>query len=286
MLGGGPCPASTQQATFVLTIPTLTRIYPPLEEPPNSTKVDRKPSLQSRLHRAKWRISTSMCFTHVLANKQFVPISVGINTFITITLPALTTTCDGGVLLTTQGTHICLIMSLILRGGQVAFITPNMRRDIVPWSLRRVTDLPPNAKLYEMQQNTHGLVQLIRAATLDVPNQTPMPQLSKQMLNACHPCICIPYHPCIPSMHIIVRLLLGHQNSVLSSNEWNNESGLDAPSWPPTSKSRKSPWVRDGPSQMGTSADVLGAKGQIHTMSPNISTATMTLKTCDAYLGF
>ena len=40
-----------------------------------------------------------------------------------------------------------------------------------------------NAKLCEMQQNTHGLVQLIRATTLDVPNQTPMPQLSKQMLN-------------------------------------------------------------------------------------------------------
>ena len=36
------------------------------------------------------------------------------------------------------------------------------------------------SKLREMQQHTHGLVQIIRAATLDVPNQTPMPQLSKQ----------------------------------------------------------------------------------------------------------
>ena len=54
---------------------------------------------------------------------------------------------------------------------------------MVPWPIRRVTDLPLNAKLREMQQNTHGLVKLIRAATPDVPNQTPMPQLSKQMLN-------------------------------------------------------------------------------------------------------
>ena len=46
--------------------------------------------------------------------------------------------------------------------------------------MRWVTDLPPNAKLREMQQNTHGRVQLIRAATPDVPNQTPMPHLSKQ----------------------------------------------------------------------------------------------------------
>ena len=34
-------------------------------------------------------------------------------------------------------------------------------------------DLPSNAKLSEIQQNMHGLVQLIGAATLDVPNQTP-----------------------------------------------------------------------------------------------------------------
>ena len=68
--------------------------------------------------------------------------------------------------------------------------------------------LPPNAKLREMQQNTPGLVQLIRAATSEFPNQTPMPQLSKQMLNVCP----------IPPMHIIVRLP-GHQSSILSSNE-------------------------------------------------------------------
>ena len=38
-----------------------------------------------------------MCVHHVLPNKQLVPTSVGINTFFTIMLLALTTNCDGGV---------------------------------------------------------------------------------------------------------------------------------------------------------------------------------------------
>ena len=80
-----------------------------------------------------------------LINSLF-PTSVGINTFLTRMHLAVTTTYDGGAPLTTQGTHICLILSLILRGGRVAVISPNMRRDMLPWSIRRVTDLPPNAK--------------------------------------------------------------------------------------------------------------------------------------------
>ena len=55
------------------------------------------------------------------------PTSVGINTFITIMLLAITTTCDGGALLTTQGIHICLILSFIWLGGRVASISTNMR---------------------------------------------------------------------------------------------------------------------------------------------------------------
>ena len=48
---------------------------------------------------------------------------------------------------------------------------------MVPWSIRRVADLPPNVNLREMQQNTHGLVQLIRATTPDVRTKThPYPQ--------------------------------------------------------------------------------------------------------------
>ena len=57
------------------------------------------------------------------------------------------------------------------------------------------------------------LVQLIRAAMPDVPNQTPMPQLSKQTLSACP----------IPPMHIIVRLLPGRPSSILLSHEWHND---------------------------------------------------------------
>ena len=44
---------------------------------------------------------------------------------------------------------------------------------MVPWSIRRETDLPPNAELREMQQNTHGMVQLIRAAMLDDESISP-----------------------------------------------------------------------------------------------------------------
>ena len=63
------------------------------------------------------------------------------------------THCDGGVPLATQNTHFRLILCLILRGGRVALVSPNVRRDMLPWSVGGVTDLPPDAKLSEMQQN-------------------------------------------------------------------------------------------------------------------------------------
>ena len=50
----------------------------------------------------------------------------------------LTLNCDGGALVTTQRTHFYLILSLILRGGRFALVRPNMRRNMVPWSIRRV----------------------------------------------------------------------------------------------------------------------------------------------------
>ena len=56
-------------------------------------------------------------------------------------------------------------------------------------------------------------MQLIGAATPDVPNQAPMPQASKQLLDVC------PISP----VHVIVRLLAGCQNDILSSNEWHND---------------------------------------------------------------
>ena len=72
-------------------------------------------------------------------------------------------------------------------------------------------DLPLDAKLCKMQQNADCLVQLIGAATPDVPNRIPMP--SKQLLNV---------FP-IPPLHVIVTLLAGSQSAILSSNEWHND---------------------------------------------------------------
>ena len=56
-------------------------------------------------------------------------------------------------------------------------------------------------------------MQLIGAPTPNVPNQTPMPQQSKQLLNVCS----------IPPVHVIVTLLAGCQRAILSSNEWHND---------------------------------------------------------------
>ena len=87
-----------------------------------------------------------MSFVLYLTN-SIGPTSVGVNTFSTIVLLTLITNRNGGALLATQHTHFCLILCLILRGGRVALVSPNMRRDMLPWSVGGVTDLPPDAKL-------------------------------------------------------------------------------------------------------------------------------------------
>ena len=48
---------------------------------------------------------------------NIAPTSVGVNTLSTIVLLTLITKWDGGALLTTQHTHFCLILCLILRGN-------------------------------------------------------------------------------------------------------------------------------------------------------------------------
>ena len=40
-----------------------------------------------------------------------------------------------------------------LRVARVALVGPNLRQDMLPWSVGGVTDLPPDAKLSDMQQN-------------------------------------------------------------------------------------------------------------------------------------
>ena len=79
------------------------------------------------------------------------PTSVGVNTFSTIVLLTPITNCDGGAPLATQHTHFRLILCLILCGGPVALVSPNMRRDMLPWFVGGVTDLPADAKLCKMQ---------------------------------------------------------------------------------------------------------------------------------------
>ena len=97
------------------------------------TEVDCKPSLQSTLHKTKME--------NFNINVYYFPTSVGTKTSITATPLSLTTAYDGAMLLTTQGTHMCLILSLILHGRQVALaelLSPNLRRHMVSWSITRV----------------------------------------------------------------------------------------------------------------------------------------------------
>ena len=92
----------------------------------------------------------------------------------------------------------------LLHGGRVAFISPNMRRDMVPWSIKRVIDLPLNAKWHEMQQNTHALVQLLgppRHIFLTKPQSHSCP-------NKCS--MCALYHP-YTSSHTTVVTIIAHR---------------------------------------------------------------------------
>ena len=75
------------------------------------------------------------------------PTSVGVNTFITIMLLTLITNCDGGAPLATQNTHFRLILCLILRGGRVAFVSPNLRRDMLPWSVGGATERAATSRI-------------------------------------------------------------------------------------------------------------------------------------------
>ena len=81
-----------------------------------------------------------MSFVLYLTN-NIGPTRVGVNTFSTIVLLTLITNCNIGALLATQHTHF-LILCLILRGSRVALVSPNVRRDMLPWSVVGLTDLP------------------------------------------------------------------------------------------------------------------------------------------------
>ena len=73
-----------------------------------------------------------------------------------------TATSCGGVFVTTQRTNVFFIIITIIYQGAASGIYngPNMQRHMVPWTIRLIPYLPPNAKLHEMHTYAHTLVQL------------------------------------------------------------------------------------------------------------------------------
>ena len=106
----------------------------------------------------------------------------------------------------------------------------------------------------------------------NVCNQTPMPQLSKQMRNAClsgDGCTvcarCVPLPP-IPPMYIIAQLLPGRQSSILSSNEWHNDMNpafISAVMAPNLKIKEITAGTRWSPTERGRSIAPTG-KGSVH----------------------
>ena len=124
-----------QSATFVLTILTLSPDLPsPREAPPNRPERTANPSHKARcIRRNRGSQRQHMSLLMRLTN-SIISTSVGVNTFSTKMLLALTTNCDGGALLTTQhnttqSTHLCLIPSAIWMMSHI----PNSRGHTNLW---------------------------------------------------------------------------------------------------------------------------------------------------------
>ena len=93
-------------------------------------------------------------------------------------------------------------------------------------------------------------MQLIGAATLDVPNQTPMPQPSKQLLNVCP----------IPPVHVIVTLLAGCESvdcESLTPTQGATQQSVDLEIVPVSSIAPKG-W---GPKEGGNATSPLHSRG-------------------------
>ena len=83
-----------------------------------------------------------------------------------------------------------------------------MCRYMFPWTICRVPYLSSNQKMLQMQEYTHVLMQLRTGSPPYVPYNAPMPQVCKQVLNACP----------IETMHIVVFLVALRQS--LSTDKW------------------------------------------------------------------
>ena len=119
----------------------------------------------------------------------------------------LITNGDGGAFLAAQNAHFYLILCLILRCGQNDLVSPNMRQDMLPWSIGGGDRLACECGIAQEGNK----IRTNWCNSLGLPH-TPMPQPSKQLLNVC----------LSPPLHDIVILLAGCQSAILSSNEWHN----------------------------------------------------------------
>ena len=143
----------------------------------------------------------------------------------------------------------------------------------------RVPYLSSNQKLLQMQEYTHVLMQLCTGSPPYVPYDAPVPQACKQVLNVCP----------IETMNIIVLLLpLGQR---LSTHKW--PCHMEAPLVRTIHGANLIIHIMSlhpfGPLAIPNKnihvPDVPGANGQIQTMLPKLSMATVTLYTHPAYLG-
>ena len=83
-----------------------------------------------------------------------------------------------------------------------------MCRYMFPWTIWRVPYLSSNQKMLQMQEYTHVLMQLRTGSPPYVPYNAPVPHVCKEVLNACP----------IETMNIIVLLLPLGQH--LSTDKW------------------------------------------------------------------
>ena len=96
---------------------------------------------------------------------------MGIQTFITVILLAITAS-RGLTLVIAQNTHIWNIIIPINYTIIIILIisSPHMRGYMVPWTIRGIPELSPNAELRKMQQDAHKLMQLIGTPTPSIPH--------------------------------------------------------------------------------------------------------------------
>ena len=160
--------------------------------------------------------------------------------------------------------NILMAIVLLCRCG------PYICRYVLPRPIWRVPYLSSNQKLLQMQEYTHILMQLRTGSPPYVPYDAPVPHACKQVLNMCP----------IETMNIMALLLsLGQR---LSTDKWpcHMEAPLVCTIYGANLIIHIMPLAAFQPFAIPNEnirdADVPGANGQIHTMLPRLSMATIT----------